>query len=78
MRKMMIAVAAALALGAATMATGTRAFERGDGGGGGHFGGGGGGHFGRGGPIWKRAIVKSLTDHALNLEADHGPYRSHG
>jgi hypothetical protein len=41
MRKMMIAVAAALALGTATMATGTMAFGRG-GGGGGHFGGGGG------------------------------------
>jgi hypothetical protein len=54
MSKMMIAVAAALALGTATMATGTMAFGRG--GGGGHFGGGGhlgggfeGGHFGGGG-----------------------------
>jgi hypothetical protein len=44
MRIMMIAVAAALALGTATMATGAMAF----GCGGGHFGGGGGGHFGGG------------------------------
>jgi len=52
MRKtMMIAVLPSLALGSATMVTGTTAFAHG-GGGGGHFGGGGrghfaGGHFGR-------------------------------
>src|SRR5271170_4894284 len=45
MRKMMIAVAAALSLGTATIATGIMAFGRG--GGGGHFG--GGDHFGDGG-----------------------------
>jgi hypothetical protein len=49
MRKLTFVVAAALALGIATMATGTLAFGRGGGGGGGaHFGGGGGGYFGGG------------------------------
>ena len=58
MRKIMIAVAAALSLGTVMMATGIMAFGRGGGGrhfgGGGHFGEGGrgggfeGGHFGRG------------------------------
>jgi len=50
MRKMMIAVAAAIALGTATMATGAMAQRGGHGGGGGaHFGGGGGMHMGGGG-----------------------------
>jgi hypothetical protein len=46
MRKTMIAVVASLALGTATLATGTVAFAHGAGGG--HFGGRGGGHFGGG------------------------------
>jgi hypothetical protein len=52
MRKQVIAVATAIVLGIATMATGTTAFARGGGGGGGGHGGGfgGGGHgFGGGG-----------------------------
>jgi hypothetical protein len=50
MRKTMIAMTAAAALGAATMATAAFAAPHGGGGGGAHFGGGGGGaHFGGGG-----------------------------
>ena len=42
MRSKIVALAAAVAIGTATMTTGAMAFHAGGGGGGGHFGGGGG------------------------------------